>query len=73
MKNKAPRNKTILLTKSEEIAYAKQALKISPRKKINDFSNCVIWQDTFYALRFLPDRQRRQTENGWRTIPPSFC
>ncbi|MBR1756908.1 MAG: site-specific DNA-methyltransferase [Alphaproteobacteria bacterium] len=55
MKKKAPRNKTILLTKSEEIAYAKQALKISPRKKINDFSNCVIWQDTFYALRFLPD------------------
>lgn len=55
MKQKAPRNKTILLSRQEEIAYAKHALKFSPSKKITDLQDKVIWQDTFYALRFLPD------------------
>lgn len=55
MKQKAPRNKTILLSRQEEIAYSKRALKFSPSKKITDLQDKVIWQDTFYALRFLPD------------------
>ena len=55
MKQKAPRNKTISLSRQEEIAYAKHALKFSPYKKIPNLDDKVIWQDTFYALRFLPD------------------
>ncbi|MBP1531991.1 MAG: site-specific DNA-methyltransferase [Alphaproteobacteria bacterium] len=51
----SPRNKTIQLSRQEEIAYARQALKLSAKTKNQDISNRVIWQDAFYALRYIPD------------------
>ncbi len=54
-KKKAPRNKTIVLSLREEVSYAKKAIKLSPQKHDVDFNNCIIWQDTFNALRYIPD------------------
>ena len=34
---------------------AEQAIKFSQNKKIDDLNDKIIWQDTFYALRYLPD------------------
>lgn len=55
IKPKAPRNKTIVLTKQQEIDLARQALKFAPNKPVPDMENKIIWQDTFYALRHIPD------------------
>ena len=55
IKNKASRNKTMSLSSKEEIALARQAVRFSPQKKIDDLDNKIVWQDTFYALRYLPD------------------
>ena len=52
---KAPRNKTIVLTPQEEVSWARRALKFSPQKKPEILENKIVWQDTFYALRYLPD------------------
>ncbi|MBR1600844.1 MAG: site-specific DNA-methyltransferase [Alphaproteobacteria bacterium] len=49
------RNKTISLDSKEEVALLRQAIKFSTRKKITDLNNKIVWQDTFYALRYLPD------------------
>lgn len=54
-KNKAPRNKTITLTRAEEIELARQALKFAPHKENPVPENRIVWQDTFYALRYIPD------------------
>lgn len=54
-KHKAPRNKTITLTQQEEIKLARQAVKFAPRKPLPNLENQIVWQDTFYALRYLPD------------------
>ena len=43
------------VSSKEEIALARQAVKFSPQKKIDDLNNKIVWQDTFYALRYLPD------------------
>lgn len=53
--HKAPRNKTITLTQQEEIKLARQAVKFAPRKPLSALENQIVWQDTFYALRYLPD------------------
>lgn len=55
IKNRAPRNKTISVSPKEEIALVRQAVKFSPQKRIDDIENKIVWQDTFYALRYLPD------------------
>lgn len=55
IKCRAPRNKTITLTQREEIALAQRALKFAPQKNISDLENKIVWQDTFYALRYIPD------------------
>ena len=55
MKNRATRNKTMELSRKEEIAMVRQAIKFSPQKKIEDLTDKIVWQDTFYALRYLPD------------------
>ena len=55
IKKRAARNKTISLSSKEEIALAEQAIKFSQNKKIDDLNDKIIWQDTFYALRYLPD------------------
>ena len=54
-KSPAKRNKTITLSLKEEIALSKQAVKFGPQKPLPNIKNQVIWQDTFYALRFIPD------------------
>ena len=53
--HKAPRNKTITLTQQEEITLARQTIRFAPHKSLPDIKNQIVWQDTFYALRFLPD------------------
>ena len=55
IKRRAPRNKTITLTQREEIALARHALKFAPQKPLPDLENQIVWQDTFYALRYIPD------------------
>ena len=55
-KIRAPRNKTICLTRREEAKYLSEAIKFSPQKKITDLINKIVWQDTFYALRYIPDK-----------------
>lgn len=52
---KALRNKTLTLSKAEEIALARQALKFAPNKPPHNLENQIVWQDTFYALRYIPD------------------
>lgn len=54
-KNKAMRNKTISLSSKDEIVLAREAIRFSPQKKIADLTDKIVWQDTFYALRYLPD------------------
>jgi len=51
----ASRNKTIMLSAKEEIAYSKQAVRISSECEFKDFADKVIWQDTMKAMRCLPD------------------
>jgi len=54
-KSIAPRNKTIILSRREEIDYAAKAVKFSPQNHDFSLDNQIIWQDTFYALRYIPD------------------
>ena len=54
-KKLAPRNKTIILNIHDEIAYAKKAIKLSATKKYDTLDNQIIWQDTFKALKYIPD------------------
>lgn len=55
IKAKAQRNKTIVIDSDEEAILACQAVKFSPRNKPTDLTDKIIWQDSFYALRYLPD------------------
>ena len=55
IKKKASRNKTISLGRDEEISLARQAVKFAPFRSVDDLENKIIWQDTLYALRFIPD------------------
>lgn len=43
------------MTRQEEIALSRRALRFAPNKKISNLENQIVWQDTFYALRYLPD------------------
>jgi site-specific DNA-methyltransferase (adenine-specific) len=54
-KRPAPRNRTILLTDDEREFYRQHLLKLSEPATINDVLDKTIWQDTFEALRYLPD------------------
>ena len=51
----AGRNKTMILPLREEIEYAKRALKFTPFGEKISLHDSVLWQDTFYAMRFIPD------------------
>ncbi len=55
IKKKAPRNKTITLTLKEETALARRAVKFAPFAKNPPLENQIVWQDTFYAMRHIPD------------------
>lgn len=52
---RAGRNKTITLTDEEERAYAARAVKVSAQNKPTTLTNQILWNDTFYALRYIPD------------------
>lgn len=54
-KKLAPRNKTIMLSAHDEIAYAKKAIKVGVTKQYSTLDNQIIWQDTFNALKYIPD------------------
>lgn len=54
-KKLAPRNKTIMLSTHDEIAYAKKAIKVGVTKQYSTLDNQIIWQDTFNALKYIPD------------------
>lgn len=54
-KDKAPRNKTIELTKAEINEYGKRAIKISARVSLDYVLNKTLHQDTFKALDLLPE------------------
>lgn len=54
--SKAPRNRTIELTKRQISALATEALKINSKQKVADVLDHILWQDTFRALNFLPDQ-----------------
>src|SRR5687767_4368272 len=54
-KRPAPRNRTILLTDDERQLYKQRLLKLSESATINEVQDKTICQDTFIALRHLPD------------------
>ena len=55
MPAKAPRNKTIRLTKAETGRLAAKAVKLKKKAALEEIVNHIIWQDAFKALDFLPD------------------
>ena len=55
IKSVAPRNRTLSLSSREEIEYARKAVKFSLQHHNFSLDNKIIWQDTFYALRYIPD------------------
>ena len=54
IKKKAPRNKTITLTSSQEKKYAARA-EVDLQKITKNYSNKIIWADTMEALAQLPE------------------
>lgn len=55
MKKKAPRNKTIELNQSQINSYARLAIKLREKTSINEIENKIIYQDTFKAIKLIPD------------------
>ncbi len=55
-KVKAPRNKTIELSRIEAALYLSQALKLKAPAKLSEVKNQVICQDCLKAMDFLPDK-----------------
>lgn len=55
IKKSVARNKTIRLSLKEEILCAEKTLKFSPQNHDFSLDNQIIMQDTFYALRYIPD------------------
>jgi len=53
-KNKAPRNKTIELSRIEAALYISQAIKLNSATNLSDIQNQVICQDCFKAMEYLP-------------------
>lgn len=54
MKQKAPRNKTLILAQEQERAYAKKAKVLSKAISLNELKNQIILQDAFEAMKFVP-------------------
>ena len=55
IEKKTTRNKTISLRLQEEVALSRRAVKFAPFKEIPDLEDQIVWQDTFYALRYIPN------------------
>lgn len=43
------------MTRNQEVALSRRAVKFAPQRTVPDINNCIVWQDTFYAMRYLPD------------------
>lgn len=54
MKEKAPRNRTLVLTGEDKIKYTRNLLTLSKKTTVNDLINKTINQDLFQAIEFLP-------------------
>lgn len=54
MKEKAPRNRTLVLTEEDRIKYSKNIITLSQKAKIEDVINKTINQDLLEASSFLP-------------------
>jgi site-specific DNA-methyltransferase (adenine-specific) len=54
MKEKAPRNRTLVLTDEDKSQYSKSLLSLSEKIEIDDVVNKTINQDLFEATQFLP-------------------
>lgn len=54
MKEKAPRNRTLVLTDDDKIKYSKYLVTLSQETTIEDVLNKTINQDLFEAAAFLP-------------------
>ncbi len=54
-KTKAPRNKTIELSRIEAALYVSQSLNLKKQAKESDVENQVIYQDCLKAMDLLPD------------------
>ena len=55
MKDRAPNNRTLTLSKSEAKLYASQLLQLTKAQSVADILERTIYQDLFDALPFLPD------------------
>lgn len=54
MKEKAPRNRTLVLTEDDKLRYSKSLFTLSENIKTTDIANRTINQDLFEATQFLP-------------------
>lgn len=56
MKEKAPRNRTLVLTEEEKNKYTKSLIALSEKAKIKDVINKTINQDLFEVADLLPEK-----------------
>lgn len=56
MTEKAPKNRTITLNNRQIAHYAAQTVKLSAPAQFSDICDKILWQDTFRALNYLPDK-----------------
>lgn len=56
MTEKAPKNRTISLTDKQIAHYTAQAAKLSAQAQFTDICDKILWQDTFKALNYIPDK-----------------
>lgn len=54
--SKAPRNRTIELNQRQISKFASQSIKLSKQTPVSELTDKVIWQDTFRALNYIPDK-----------------
>lgn len=54
--SKAPRNRTIELNQRQISKFANKAIKLSQKCYAEDIKDKVLWQDTFRALNYIPDK-----------------
>lgn len=55
MNKKAPRNRTLTLTKKEKIEYSKKLIRLNAKTDVNFIINKTINQNLFEVLDYLPD------------------
>lgn len=56
MPNKAPRNKTLELSPAEVNKLSTNALQLTKKISSSKLYNQIVWQDTFVAMDYLPDK-----------------